>query len=199
MGAGYEKLDTKGSRNMLCCAGVCSCGMSEYTDSVIGHIQTYASELNRHADTLYFGGGTPNLLGAQRLSALIAAAREGFALENAEITVEVNPAEDLSGFLKELRAAGANRLSIGLQSANEDELQLLGRRHTALQAAQAVRDAQNAGFGNISLDLMLSIQNQTKESLLKSIEFCAEANIQHDHKRNQPAVYHSGRSRPEAS
>ena len=153
--------------------------MSEYTDSVIGHIQTYASELNRRADTLYFGGGTPNLLGAQRLSALIAAAREGFALENAEITVEVNPAEDLSGFLKELHAAGANRLSIGLQSANEDELQLLGRRHTALQAAQAVRDAQNAGFGNISLDLMLSIQNQTKESLLKSIEFCAEENIQH--------------------
>lgn len=153
--------------------------MGEYTDSVISHIRSYAEGLNRRADTLYFGGGTPNLIGASRLGALIAAARDGFALENAEITVEVNPTEDLSGFLKELRAAGANRLSIGLQSANEDELQLLGRRHTALQAAKAVHDAQNAGFDNISLDLMMAIQNQTKESLLKSIEFCADANIQH--------------------
>ncbi len=153
--------------------------MNQYTNSVAQHIKYYAKELNRRADTLYFGGGTPNLLGGERLALLIAQAKEDFAIKNAEITLEVNPTEDLSGFLKAVRAAGANRLSIGLQSANEDELKLLGRRHTALQAAKAVHDAQNAGFDNISLDLMLAIQNQTKESLLRSIEFCAHAGIQH--------------------
>lgn len=153
--------------------------MEEYTNSIIRTIKHYGDSLGRHADTLYFGGGTPNLLGARRLTRLIAAARESFGLENAEITVEVNPAEDLSEFLKEVRSAGANRLSIGLQSANEEELRLLGRRHTAAQAEKAVCDAQAAGFSNISLDLMLGIQNQTKESLLRSVEFCARAGVQH--------------------
>lgn len=153
--------------------------MNQYTNSLVEHIKCFAGELNRCADTLYFGGGTPNLIGEERLALLIAAIKEGFAVKNAEITVEVNPTEDLNGFLKAVRAAGANRLSIGLQSANEEELQLLGRRHTALQAAKAVRDAQAAGFNNISLDLMLAIQNQTKRSLLRSIEFCADAGVQH--------------------
>jgi oxygen-independent coproporphyrinogen-3 oxidase len=153
--------------------------MDAYTDSVILYLQTYAKKLNRPADTLYFGGGTPNLLGSARLRRLIKAAKEGFLLENSEITVEVNPAADLSVFFAELLEAGANRLSIGLQSADEGELKLLGRRHTAVQAEQAVRHAQKAGFDNISLDLMLAIQNQTKESLANSIAFCADANIQH--------------------
>ena len=153
--------------------------MNAYTNSLLEHIKRYASELNRRADTLYFGGGTPNLLGEERLTRLIAQAKEGFALDEAEITLEVNPSEDLSGFLKAVRAAGANRLSIGLQSANEDELQLLGRRHTVQQASKAVRDAQDAGFDNISLDLMIATQNQTKQSLLRSIAFCADAGVQH--------------------
>ncbi len=153
--------------------------MEKYANCLADTIQQGAKQWNRRADTLYFGGGTPNLLGAKRLSALIAQAKQSFVLENAEISLEVNPTEDLSGFLEEIRAAGANRLSVGLQSANEDELSLLGRRHTAKQAEKAVRDAQAAGFDNISLDLMLAIQHQTKESLLRSIDFCAAAGIQH--------------------
>jgi oxygen-independent coproporphyrinogen III oxidase len=153
--------------------------MDQYTNRMIENIKYYGSRLQRRADTLYFGGGTPNLLGAQRLISIIAAAKEQFGLENAEITLEVNPTEDLSEFLKAVRAAGANRLSIGLQSANEDELQLLGRRHTAAQAEKAVRDAQRVGFDNISLDLMLATQNQTKESLLRSIAFCGGAGVSH--------------------
>ncbi len=153
--------------------------MEEYTDSIIKNINAYGSSLGRRADTLYFGGGTPNLLGARRLASLIASAKGNFGLSDAEITLEVNPAEDLSGFLSEIHKAGANRLSFGLQSADEDELLLLGRRHTAAQAKKAVRNAQAAGFSNISLDLMLGIQSQTKESLLRSIEFCAESGVQH--------------------
>lgn len=75
--------------------------------------------------------------------------------------------------------AGVTRLSIGLQSADDGELRLLGRRHTAAQARQAVRDAQAAGFANISLDLMLAIQLQTEDSLRRSVEFCAECGVQH--------------------
>lgn len=153
--------------------------MDRYTERAATELESFARTENRPADTLYFGGGTPSLLGGKRLAYLIKKARECFGLQNAEITVEANPTADLSGFFQEIREAGANRLSIGLQSANEEELRLLGRRHTALEAEKAVRDAQAAGFENISLDLMLAVQKQTPESLRRSIAFCADAGIQH--------------------
>lgn len=153
--------------------------MDEYTNGIIRKLKYESAHLNRKADTLYFGGGTPSLLGGKRIARIVEAAREGFGLENAEITVEANPGKDLSGFFREIHAAGVNRLSMGLQSANDEELRLLGRRHTAEQAAQAVYDAQKAGIGNISLDLMLAVQNQTEKSLLHSIEFCAGLGVSH--------------------
>ena len=155
--------------------------MDAYTQAVIRAIHSYAP-LHLSADTLYFGGGTPSLLGAKRLGKIVAAARETFGLEQAEITVEVNPTAQeawLERLFEELFAAGVNRLSLGLQSANQSELQALGRRHTPEQAWNAVKTAQRIGFSNLSLDLMLAIPYQTKESLLRSIEFCAEANIPH--------------------
>ena len=153
--------------------------MEEYTNCMIDKIKYYGEKINRHADTLYFGGGTPNLLGARRVVALVEAAREQFGLEDAEITLEVNPAENLSEFLKAVHDAGVNRLSIGMQSAVEEELRLLGRRHTAAQAEEAVRAAREAGFDNVSLDLMIATPGQTKESLARSIAFCAQAGAQH--------------------
>lgn len=153
--------------------------LDEYTDGLIDKILYASKALNRKADTLYFGGGTPSLLGGKRIARIVSAARRGFGLEHAEITLEANPAEDLSGFFREIRAAGVNRLSMGLQSANDEELRLLGRRHTAEQAARAVDSAQKAGIENISLDLMLAVQDQTEDSLLRSIEFCAKLGIPH--------------------
>lgn len=153
--------------------------MEEYTGRMIACLAEWGAKCRRAADTLYFGGGTPSLLGARRIAALIGAAREHFSPEQEEITVEVNPARDLSGFLEAVRAAGANRLSVGLQSANEEELRLLGRRHTAQQAEQTVRAAQKAGFGNLSLDLMLAVPGQTKRSIAESAAFCAQAGVQH--------------------
>lgn len=131
------------------------------------------------ADTLYFGGGTPNLLGAERISRLIKTAKQNFSLENAEITVEVNPSSRLDAFLQTIFSAGANRLSIGLQSANDEELKILGRRHTARQAAETVQAARRAGFSNLSLDLMLATPGQTMESALDSVKFCAELKVPH--------------------
>lgn len=153
--------------------------MDRYAERVAEEMGAFARKESHRVDTLYFGGGTPSLLGGKRLAYLIGKARECFGLQNAEITAEANPAKDLSGFFEELRAAGANRISIGLQSADEGELRLLGRRHTAKEAIKAVCDAQKAGFENISLDLMLAIQKQTPESLKRSIAFCVDAGIQH--------------------
>lgn len=154
--------------------------MDKYTNSTIRYLKYWSYELNRRpAGTLYFGGGTPNLIGAERLIKILTAAQKFFSLENAEITVEVNPGKNLSPFFREIRAAGVNRLSVGLQSANDAELSLLGRRHTATQAFKAVSDAQKAGFDNISVDLMLAVQGQTIKSLKRSVKACGELGVQH--------------------
>ncbi|WP_283609576.1 radical SAM family heme chaperone HemW [Faecalispora anaeroviscerum] len=150
-----------------------------YTEQMKRLLYAAAARLNREADTLYFGGGTPSVLGADRIAGLLDAARQNWGLSGAEITVEVNPGEYEPGFFETLQKAGVNRLSMGLQSADEEELRLLGRRHSAGQVRQAVREAQQAGFDNISLDLMLAVQRQTRESLRRSIAFCAECGVQH--------------------
>lgn len=153
--------------------------MDKYTDRIVQDIKYESEHTGRKADTLYFGGGTPSLLGAKRLIRIVEAARKGFGLERAEITAEANPADELSEFFREIRAAGVNRLSLGLQSADDGELRLLGRRHTAEQAARCIADARAAGFENLSLDLMLAVQGQTEESLRRSIAFCARAGASH--------------------
>ncbi len=155
------------------------CSASEYTDAVISVIQSYKDK-GRSADTLYFGGGTPNLMGAERIGKIISAARDSFDLSgDAEITLEANPEslrrQDISAFKK----AGVNRLSMGLQSANNTELGSLGRRHTNEDVVFCVSEAKKAGIDNISLDLMLGIEGQSKASLLNSIEFCASLNVSH--------------------
>lgn len=150
-----------------------------YTAQVERLLPRAAQRINRRADTLYFGGGTPSALGAERLCRLVRAAQEAFGLNGAEITAEVNPGEHEPGFFDRLREAGVNRISMGLQSADEAELSLLGRRHSVRQVEQSVKEAQAAGFENISLDLMLAIQGQTEESLRESIAFCVGCGVQH--------------------
>ena len=113
---------------------------------------------NATLDTIYFGGGTPSLLTADELAQIFAAIHHHFAVApQAEITLEANP-DDLSATkLRELRAAGINRLSIGLQSFYEPHLRLMNRAHTAEESNTAVRRAQDAGFGNISIDLIYGV------------------------------------------
>ncbi|MEG0017325.1 MAG: radical SAM family heme chaperone HemW [Hydrogenoanaerobacterium sp.] len=157
--------------------------MDEYTAAVMAALFRASGKFKRSADTVYFGGGTPVLLGERRISKIIQGAHACFDIcEDAEITIEMNPTGDkavqeklLQGFF----AAGVNRLSVGLQSANADELLLLGRQHTAEQAAQTVKAAQSAGFDNISLDLMLGLPQQTVQSVKNSVDFCAELGVKH--------------------
>ncbi|MFU0832116.1 MAG: Heme chaperone HemW [Oscillospiraceae bacterium] len=153
--------------------------MDEYTERIIKQLIYKSEQYECRADTLYFGGGTPSLLGAERIIRILETAQTCYGLENAEITVEANPGDELSDFFRDIRAAGVNRLSLGMQSAQNEELRLLGRRHTTEQTAHCVEQARAAGFENISLDLMLAVQGQTAESLRRSIQFCAQAGAEH--------------------
>jgi oxygen-independent coproporphyrinogen-3 oxidase len=112
--------------------------------------------------TVYFGGGTPSSLPANMLSGILASVRNGWYMDReAEITLEVNPGDADTAFLTTLRQAGVNRLSIGVQSFNDEELMLLGRHHTTEEATTVVVAARQAGFDNISLDLMFGLPGQS--------------------------------------
>lgn len=132
------------------------------------------------ADTLYFGGGTPSLLSPDAVGSLIGAVRKAFRLpEVAEITMEANPNTVTPARLAGYRAAGINRISFGIQSADPAELSALGRAHSPEQAANAVCAARDAGIENISADLMLGTPRQTADSVRRSIGFLAELPLQH--------------------
>jgi oxygen-independent coproporphyrinogen-3 oxidase len=120
------------------------------------------------------------VLGDDRLTGILECVYAHYDVrDNAEITVEANPSsgEGLDFLL--MRKAGFNRLSIGMQSANEDELRLLGRRHSVEDVMRTVDSAKAAGFDNISLDVMLAIPGQTIGSLERTIAFCASQDVQH--------------------
>lgn len=156
--------------------------LENYTDALIRELVVWRehSSAAMPVDTIYFGGGTPVLLGANRLGRVLEAVFSTFRMETkAEITVEANPSAVSASLFRDLRISGFNRLSMGLQSADDRELCALGRKHTAASAARSVNWARSGGFDNISLDLMLAVQGQTKESLCRSIQFCVDAGVEH--------------------
>lgn len=139
-----------------------------------------AAEPATGADTIFFGGGTPSLLAPAELARLIAACRESFALApDSEITLEANPETVTPESLEGFRAAGANRISFGVQSFRDEELKRLGRLHTVDTARAAVRMARSAGFDNLSLDLMMWLPGQRPADWLESVEALIEVGPEH--------------------
>lgn len=156
--------------------------LDRYTDGLLAAMDQWAARRPLQADTLYFGGGTPSLLGGERLSRLIRRADELFGLlsaDNAEITLEANPADNLARTLAAFASAGGNRLSLGMQSACADELAALGRRHTLRDVERTVGDALRAGLENFSLDVMLGITGQTEQSARASVRTAAQLGATH--------------------
>ena len=149
--------------------------LDAYTAALLSSMDDWAARYPLTADTLYFGGGTPSLLGGARLAALIRRADERFGLLShaPEITLEANPADDLADTLAAFAAAGGNRLSLGMQSVHPAELAVLGRRHTPADVVRTIEDAHRAGITNISLDVMLGISGQTLSTALESVERAA--------------------------
>ncbi len=151
----------------------------DYVAALIREIIQWGGKIGRPIDTVYFGGGTPSLA-AEHLPMIMSVIKTAFkVLNNAEITMEMNPANNCKEVLQLALKAGVNRLSIGAQSSNDSELQILGRRHTASQTAETVRLARQMGFDNISLDIMLGLPHSTPESLEKSLKFITDLKPQH--------------------
>ncbi len=123
-------------------------------------------------DTLYFGGGTPSLLGSEKINEIISAVNLS---SSAEVTLESNPNIVFTNW----QNTKINRLSLGVQSVNESELKFLGRTHNAEKAKKCIESAKKAGISNISLDLMIGLPEMTLSSLLKSIDFCEEQGVNH--------------------
>lgn len=150
-----------------------------YVSAVLRNIRHY-SDAGQKVSTVYFGGGTPSMLGTEQLGSILEEIRSCFIFdEAAEVTLEANPCTLTYEKLKSLRDIGINRLSIGVQSMNDEELKLLGRVHSAERAEQAVLDAEKAGFDNISCDLMIALPDQKQESLTYSIERLSSLPIEH--------------------
>ena len=150
--------------------GLFDAGLKEqYVSALLREIASQADGVP--ADTIYFGGGTPSLLEPGEVEAIVATCRRAFSVSvDAEITLEANPEtvtpERLAGFL----AAGVNRLSFGVQSFRDEELQRLTRLHSAGRASDAFAMARRAGFDNISLDLMMWLPQQTIPQWLESVD-----------------------------
>jgi oxygen-independent coproporphyrinogen-3 oxidase len=134
----------------------------EYVDALVKEI--VAAGDGAEADTIFFGGGTPSLLDVQDVSRLIEACRGAFAVaSDAEVTLEANPETVSVAKIAGYRSAGVNRISLGVQSLHDSELQRLDRQHSAARARQALADVRTAGIDNVSLDLMLWLPQQRLE------------------------------------
>ena len=137
--------------------------MPTYVAAVRQEIEAASERWGRLlVSTIYFGGGTPSLLPPNLLAELVRALRSTFRVSrDAEITLEANPGTVAVDDLSQLRAMGVNRLSLGVQSAHDDELNLLGRIHTWKKATETVKAARAAGFANLSLDFIYGLPGQT--------------------------------------
>lgn len=154
--------------------------MDEYVSGVVREMELRAADYYfPPASTLYLGGGTPSLLAPDLAGRLVEAARDRYALaSDAEVTLEANPGtvteETLAGFHR----AGFNRLSLGVQSFDDQVLQILGRVHNSKAARDAVAAARAAGFANIGIDLIHSLPGQTlrqwEETLFRAVELRPE-------------------------
>lgn len=138
--------------------------------------RAYADELA----SVYFGGGTPTVLPADVLAETLDFIRRTFALcDDAEITVECNPATADEAYLRRLRQAGFNRISLGAQSFQDAELRRLGRAHGAAAIEKAVVDARAAGFDNLSLDLIYALPGQTMADLQYNLQAALRLEPEH--------------------
>lgn len=153
-----------------------------YVDMLCKEIAGYKKETAGYLlETVYFGGGTPSVLNSVQIERLLNVIKETFVIEMpmAEITLEVNPGTVTKERLEAYRRLGINRLSIGVQSAKEKELKLLGRIHTFEEAKQCYYWAREAGFDNISLDVISALPGQTLQDYKETLEEIILLNPEH--------------------
>ena len=150
-------------------------------DSIIKELDIRKDYLPDSAiNTIYFGGGTPSILSKEQFSKIFEAIFSKYSVnENAEITFEANPDDLTTDFFESISSLPFNRISIGIQSFGDEDLKRINRRHTAIQAIESVRNAQQAGFKNISIDLIYGLPSQTLEKWEKQLDIALSLNVQH--------------------
>lgn len=155
--------------------------MPELVQSLIQEMHLRKDYLkNESLETIYFGGGTPSLLTPTMFKQIFSTIYELFTVaENAEITFEANPDDITPVYLKDISTLPFNRISMGIQSFDDVDLKAINRRHTAKQAFEAVKTAQNSGFNNLSIDLIYGLPNQTLASWQKQIKQAFTLDVQH--------------------
>lgn len=156
--------------------------IKEYIEILISEIEDKSKKELRQVDTIYFGGGTPSYIDSIYIKNIIERIYNSYNVsENVEITIEINPGtlgeDDVK--LKQYKDIGINRLSIGLQSANDEELKLLGRIHNVEQFEKCYKNARMLGFDNINIDIMSAIPKQTIESYEKNLLYVISLKPEH--------------------
>ena len=152
----------------------------KYIHSAINEIESYSELSNKYVvDSIYMGGGTPSIINPKNLEKIISTIRNIFTIEeNSEISMEANP-NSLSENLKTYREIGINRLSIGIQSLNDNILKRIGRIHNSKEALQAIDRAIGFGFENINADVMFNIPGQTVDDINDTISKLVTKEIKH--------------------
>lgn len=156
--------------------------IDEYVNALIAEIVFLSSESPAQLEikTIFFGGGTPSLLTAYQLSKIINALNKNFQIsQDIEITLEANPGTVSEQYLKDIVQLGINRLSLGMQSANPEELKVLDRQHSFFEVIYAIEWARKAGIKNINLDLVFGIPGQSLNSWQNSLAYAI--NLQPEH------------------
>ena len=147
-----------------------------YVDKLIEEIHLRKNSTHQAIQTIYIGGGTPSLLPSPHIERIL----QSIGIENMqEITMEINPGDANKTYLQALYQAGIQRLSIGIQSFQDELLKTIGRRHNAQQAIQTIHSAQEVGFKNISIDLIYALPTQTMEQWKADVEMAVQLGIQH--------------------
>lgn len=147
------------------------------------YIRRLTDEMKKYSgefDTVYFGGGTPSILDSKSIGAIIDEAKAIYNIDqNSEITIECNPSKNLEKDFDDYADFGVNRISIGMQSARNEERFALGRRADKTRVVKTIADAKKAGITNISLDVMLATPGQTLSSLDETFEFIEQSGVTH--------------------
>lgn len=154
---------------------------SEFFTALIHEITTRNAELEHQIiETIYFGGGTPSVLTKDEIHLILDCIRQSYPIANQpEITLEANPDDLTETYLLALKETTINRLSIGIQSFDDQILKQINRRHTSQEALTAIKTAQRIGFDNISIDLIYGIPNQNDSQWLKNLQIASKLHIPH--------------------
>jgi len=154
--------------------------IDDFVLALIAEIDKNKAYLSADIETIYFGGGTPSFISSNQLHSILNKIQKTFNIvEHPEITIEANPDDLDAEKIRNFKKIGFNRLSIGIQSFHDDELELMNRRHNAKEAIQAVKNCQHAGFDNISIDLIYGIPGQDLSKFDYSINEALKLGIQH--------------------